>query len=88
MFPACPWFPASLERMISELFHLYLPRYTNPMNSNMQMFWVHELIALFSCKDVTEWVRPRLAVDAVCGPLGAVQFSEYSSSYSRDINKK
>lgn len=54
----------------------------------MQMFWICALIALFSCKGVTECVKPRLAVDAVCGPLGDVQFSEYSSPYSSDINKK
>lgn len=51
-FHACPWFHAGLERIINGLFHLYLPRYTTPMNSNTQMFWIRKLIALFSCNNV------------------------------------
>lgn len=58
------------------------------MNSNMQMFWVCALIALFSLKDFTECGKPKLALGAACGPLGAVQFSKYSSPYRSDINKK
>lgn len=53
-----------------------------------QAFWIHALIAQFSCNNLTEGDRPELTMDAARGLLGAAQLSKYSSLYRSDINKK